>query len=84
VTSFAYLDPDGTWSFREDFPCVLRHVEAIATTGGQAEVETSETWPSHPWTITDPSVPTYQDCPRCGARRIRVPTALHPKPLQPS
>lgn len=36
----------------------------------------AESWPSHPWTITDPTVPTYQDCPRCGARRVRIPRAL--------
>ena len=70
VRGFAYLNPDGSWSFREDFPCV-------AQTGG-------ESWNGHPWTLSDPSLPTYQDCPRCGARRVRVPTALVPGPLQQS
>ena len=36
----------------------------------------SETWRAHPWTVTDPTLPTYQDCPRCGARRVVIPEAL--------
>lgn len=38
-------------------------------------VAATESWPAHPW-VTDADVPTVQTCPRCGARRLRVPAAL--------
>jgi hypothetical protein len=35
-----------------------------------------EEWRGHPWAVTDPGLPFYQDCARCGLRRLLVPRAL--------
>lgn len=64
---------DGAYRAVAEPTCTTR---AKFVGAGGALIETGETWPGHPWAITDPTLPTYQDCARCGLRRFRVPPAL--------
>lgn len=71
-STFAYwMGAEYGYRFVPEPPCVTP--PAMDRDGNI--VAATETWPGHPW-IVNADVPSYQDCPRCGARRIRVPGAL--------
>lgn len=41
-----------------------------------------ETWARHTWTPTDPHLPAYQDCSRCGLRRLLIAEAIAGRQLR--
>jgi hypothetical protein len=47
-------------------------------------IEGGESWPSHPWTRTDPKLTAYWHCPRCGARRLAIPLGFALVPSRPA